>query len=447
MHKRRLLGWIALLVSVSAPRSAALAQGSYDLDRTYETDDGSFTFAYPHVWQLEVVENDIVYLTNFGEGFTAYIYPPRPSLGVTAAYLASQFVQGQATTEVGDASPVQVGSYEGTQLTFVTDRSIEGYVLIVMLPNNTFASLLVYWTIGYTAVWDETLLAIAETFTFESPAATTTLPAELAHMGDPWQEVVEELEATGLIGSGGSLVFQEDRVFLDGESSRYTSLTQNRSAANFVMAGRLDFVPDTMPGMDLNTEMCVMLSRLTADVSTFTGQVVAVGLTGRGFPFAGDFSSVVDLEGLEIANTPVSLESPIDLLLIAKGSQLTVYINNALFFEQVVIQDRSGTFGVALGSQSERSVCEFSDIWAYEVPFVEPGVCEVRVTGSVNWRSGPGTDNPVAGQVTPGENPRVTGQAADSAGFTWWQLEGGGWVRDDVVTAAGDCRDVPVVTP
>ena len=71
----------------------------------------------------------------------------------------------------------------------------------------------------------------------------------------------------------------------------------------------------------------------------------------------------------------------------------------------------------------------------------------MRAPNTVNLRSGPGTENDKAGTLETGQTAFIIGQATDSDGFTWWKLESGSWVRSDVVTAGGNCANVPVLEP
>lgn len=72
-------------------------------------------------------------------------------------------------------------------------------------------------------------------------------------------------------------------------------------------------------------------------------------------------------------------------------------------------------------------------------------VCTVTAGSTSNLRSGPGTNFAVAGTLAGGESAGVIGQAVGAGGFVWWQLEGGAWVRSDVVSEDGDCESAPQV--
>ena len=65
----------------------------------------------------------------------------------------------------------------------------------------------------------------------------------------------------------------------------------------------------------------------------------------------------------------------------------------------------------------------------------------------VNTRSGPGTGYEIAGQLRLGDTIEASGWNTDIEGFTWWKLEGDGWVRADVVTWPPVCQTLPRVEP
>ena len=46
-----------------------------------------------------------------------------------------------------------------------------------------------------------------------------------------------------------------------------------------------------------------------------------------------------------------------------------------------------------------------------------------------------------------GEEAVVIGQAKGAYSKPWWQLEDETWVREDLVTAVGDCANIPIVKP
>ncbi|PJF39424.1 MAG: hypothetical protein CUN54_08745 [Phototrophicales bacterium] len=74
-----------------------------------------------------------------------------------------------------------------------------------------------------------------------------------------------------------------------------------------------------------------------------------------------------------------------------------------------------------------------------EAAAVPEDQCLAIAPGLTNMRAGPGTNNARRGQLQEGDIVRVIGRSTSGAGFIWWQLENGNWVRDDVVGLIGDC--------
>lgn len=80
-------------------------------------------------------------------------------------------------------------------------------------------------------------------------------------------------------------------------------------------------------------------------------------------------------------------------------------------------------------------------------PTVEAGedACIITAIGQVNQRNGPGTGFEQVGRLSSGETRIVIGQAMSTAGFNWWQIEDGSWVREDTVSISGICSGIPEV--
>jgi hypothetical protein len=75
--------------------------------------------------------------------------------------------------------------------------------------------------------------------------------------------------------------------------------------------------------------------------------------------------------------------------------------------------------------------------------------CTVAWTVDVNFRSGPGTENPIRQGVAGGYYDNADGRAAAADGSLWWRLADGIWLAVDDTYTAGACGDesVPLVEP
>jgi len=69
----------------------------------------------------------------------------------------------------------------------------------------------------------------------------------------------------------------------------------------------------------------------------------------------------------------------------------------------------------------------------------DEGSCIVSATSDVNVRTDTTTFSDVLDVLSVGDSRTVIGQIMGSDGLMWWQLESGGWVREDVVVASGNC--------
>ncbi|MCK6579258.1 MAG: hypothetical protein L6Q98_14275 [Anaerolineae bacterium] len=208
------------------------------------------------------------------------------------------------------------------------------------------------------------------------------------------------------------------------------------------MAGELSFTTSS----SREVEECSLLSRVVMHPTENSAiQWLDVGFDSDYFGFVFDRygERSTDYNSTIFARR-VDLDQPHHLLYLAVHDRLVVYMDGELVLDDFTIDERSGTFGVGLIASGPGARCEGRNIWAYEVPIVEPGVCEITSDGSVNRRSGPGTSFEWAGTLSSDTVTRAVAQAVSDDNFTWWQLEDGTWVREDVVNARGDCQGLPL---
>ncbi len=73
--------------------------------------------------------------------------------------------------------------------------------------------------------------------------------------------------------------------------------------------------------------------------------------------------------------------------------------------------------------------------------FGEDACVVVSINGAVT-RSGPGTDYERRGPLAAGESALVVDSQPDAGGQTWWKLESGAWVREDLVAESDACASL-----
>ena len=121
---------------------------------------------------------------------------------------------------------------------------------------------------------------------------------------------------------------------------------------------------------------------------------------------------------------------------------MAIYLDGELILADYPIYEVRGIFGIAQISDSVDSSCEGRNIWVYDTPFFEPGVCNVLATGNVNQRSEPTTSSDIAGQLSSGESLEVVSQTEPGDGFIWYELEDDSYVREDIISLVGDCNNL-----
>ncbi|MEZ4667190.1 MAG: SH3 domain-containing protein [Anaerolineae bacterium] len=253
-------------------------------------------------------------------------------------------------------------------------------------------------------------------------------------------EILGELEQSGIIPSGSQLIFNENYAYFTGQGSWFTPLASRSPRKNIVAGAELTFtVGDTS-----KFELCTLTSRIKTDSQGDAVTYIHVGIGNDGLVYVFDRFSESQDTAIQGGKSILDLDSPHNLLFLLIDDKATVYVDGKLEISDFAIAERSGSYGIALLGQGPKAKCEGRNIWAYSVPATRPGVCIVTSGNAVNKRSGPGTDFSSPGKLPGGEEATVIGQARGSDGKTWWQIEDESWVREDVVTALGDCADLPI---
>ncbi len=273
--------------------------------------------------------------------------------------------------------------------------------------------------------------------------ANTELPESLTSYDGKPKEAIAELEELKVIPSGSSQIFNENHAFFTGQGSWFTPLASRAPHKNIVMGAELTFTI----GSTTEFESCTLISRIkTNDQGTAT-TYVQVGIGNDKYPYIYDVYSEAQDGNFEVGSTALKLTEPHHILFTLIDDVANVYVDGALEISNFKIGERSGTYGIALAGKGPKARCDGENIWAFAVPSVKPGECAINSVKAANKRTGPGTTFAAAGQLAAGDEVIVSGQAKATDGKSWWQLEDETWVRADLVTAVGDCADVPIVEP
>lgn len=410
-----MIRWILLFITaaiIGAPASAQLTE-------TYIR-HGEFTVDYPSGWTVTTDDaTGFSHLT--GDGLQLTLYSPQ----ILTTYDLANYNPATLTRLIVELNVVNGGQVESLP--------VDGREAAVHPYTNGGSGLLVAITFSdgsiglidaHSAGTDidqhrERILEIAASFDVPPFPA----PATLANHAAPWPDAVDELETSGLIPAGGELVFAEDYVFAAG-TNLTQPLAQTLALADIIMAGTLTYTPSANPVQ----ERCSLIAQRSSDTAQ-----LEIGLDSQGNLTLGD----------NILHTGIDASSSHRLLVIAFGERLIIYVDGERMAE-TSITPNSGHFGLRVRGDGPGATCEVADLWVYRVPNIESGTCDITAdNGAVNKRSGPGTGFEIAGILDESATQSATAQRTGEDGLAWWQLDDGTWVREDVVSERGACRDLP----
>lgn len=272
-----------------------------------------------------------------------------------------------------------------------------------------------------------------------TPNRPTTSVDTLRDFDADWEDAVAELEDEGLIPADGELVFFEDYAFISGAGGNYTSLASRASVQNVVMAGELTFTPD---GDEYQT--CSLAARVVSGSDNVANIFLEFGLNTDEELYIFDAFGPGEDESLFTAVGSADPEDVLHYLAIIADDQISLYIDGELAIEGLEVDERAGSFGVLLRGDGRDATCETRNTWAYRFGGTG-GVCEVTSDGSINKRSGPGTDFDREGRLS-GNTPTeaIAQSEPDNEDFIWYQLEDDTWVREDLVSVSGPCDELPI---
>jgi hypothetical protein len=336
-----------------------------DLDETYVAKDGTFTFDYPGTWDIEI-NDDVVIVYN--DLMDVYVYGPATveswDWGTSDPVEILQGIADQWASddgyEVGNVKALTLDGRDGAYVNYMEDTT-PGMVVAVTLPDGSLAVIDVIGQDGDKDIADrDTALAIAETIDVVFGGAPVTLTLKDYDSG--YRDAVTELRDLDLIPSGGTLLFEEDYAWFEGQGSYYEPLARNSPYTNFVMSGELSYHPSGGEGL----ETCTLGMRVVYSGGS-TNNFIDVGYASGYGVF---FLSTVDGESEtgDVSELEVDITAPHVFTIIAIDDTLTVFVDGESAFEQETIAERAGSWGVGLDGAGSGAKCEARDIWVYTLP-------------------------------------------------------------------------------
>jgi len=430
--RRLILSLLILLISATVLQAQ-------DLTQDITSEQTQLSFSLPEGWTTTYTPNGGTFLTFNGDDIELDLYTPysliysrlddieKPNDLLAEFITLNEWEPGDFETEEVNGRVLTIASY-------VVD-DFEGILVAIPLDDSQFAILDTYqWDIDSDS---DLVLAIAST------VESIPTPLTIDDYDGDWQGVIAQLEDADLIGSDGSLVFEEDRAFFEGGGAFFTPLASNSPQTNFVMAGTLTFTASSEFTTQEELETCNLLARIQLNANDVAEDYLEVGIDNSGAVFY--YTAI----GTDVTNYAefrrIDLEEPFHVLFIADGDLLTLFLDGEQVGGQLPIDEFPGIFGIVLRGQDVNTSCVGENIWVYRIPRAQTGACRVVANSAVNKRVDAGTSFDIGGQLVPDVPEDVIAQVTDQDGFVWWQLADENWVRSDVVNLLGDCSEIPVI--
>jgi hypothetical protein len=335
------------------------------LDETYVAKDGSITFDYPGTWDIEIDDNVVIV---YNDQMDVYVYSPATVEGwgwettdpiEILNGIGEQWVSDNGY-DVGNVKALTLAGRDGAYLNYM-DETAPGMLVGIVLTDGTLAIVDAFGKEGEKDIADrDTVLAIAETIDVVFSGAPAALTLKDYDSG--YQDAVAELRDLNLIPPGGSLLFEEDYAWFEGQGAYYQPLARNSPRTNFVMSGELSYHASDGEGL----ETCSLGMRVVWSGNS-TSQYVDVGYASGYGVF---FWSIIDndSENDAVAETEYDIAAPHVFTIIAVDDALTVFVDGDLVFDQVPVTKATGTWGVGLTGKGPGAKCEARDIWVYTLP-------------------------------------------------------------------------------
>lgn len=382
--------------------------------------DEFIRFQYPFEWDVARVNDDVINVKNTTEGFLGL---PGQVLvqvvtfdlfAVDVAYeqIILSIESEQPTYQIGELVPTTVGAEAGAVVRYtIEEEGIEGIFILFTLFDGRIGLVNLQAASGEIANYVDIVTRIAESV---------------------------EVPATVLI-KGAQLPFDTFAVYETGDENYTLSHPPNwliqEIPTGLLLSNDLNIADRNISNLRPRTVLMLVYPQLTnlpfpvtirtptAITNRFRQASPSIGITQL-----SETVRTIDEDGL-VTSTVFGLHPEYDVWIIAREKP------NDQILTSLVYAPR-GEMG--LHQRQVRTVIENFD---YTGVFITD--CEITPINVVNARTGPGVAFGVQSSVSAEVASQGIAQEIGADGFIWWQIEGGGWVREDVVTETESCYLLP----
>lgn len=409
LHRNNVL---AILASLSA--TSVVESGYW----TYV--DDFIRFQYPYEWDVERTANDVINIKNTdgtflglpGQALIQVVTFDLFAIDVPYEQIILSIESQEPTYDIGELVPTTVGDEDGAVIRYtVEDEGIEGLFILFTMFDGRIGLVNLQAASGELANYADVITTVAESV--DVPATVLFTGSQLSFdtfayyettdnnyaLYHPPNWLVEEI-GTGLLLSNDLNI--AERTINNLERGTVLMLV-------YPLIGQLPFQ--------------VSVRTPTAITNRFRQASPSIGITQL-----SETVRTIDDDG-RVTSTVYGVHPNYDVWIIATEKPDDQILTALVYAPR-------GEMG--LHQRQVRTVTE-----SFEYVGVIVTDCEITVNNLVNTRSGPGVAFGVQGSLSPNAPSRGVAQQIGVDGFIWWQIEGGGWVREDVVVENESCYLLP----
>lgn len=403
---------LAILASLSATEAAESGYWTYV--------DELIRFRYPLDWAVTRVNDEVVNVRNTTGTFLGL--PDEVLVQVVTFDLFATDVSyeqvvlsleaSEPTYQLGELTPTTIGTEDGAVVRYtIEDEAIEGLFVLFTLFDGRIGLVNMQTAVGELANYAEVLTTITESV--EVPPTALLRGAQLSF--DTFAQYTTEDENFSLFHPPNWLVLEIDTGLLISNDINITQRTVNDLEAGTMLMLVYPRVEQLPFPVDIRTP--------TAITNRFRLASASIGITQL-----SETIRTVNEEGLA-TSTVYGIHPNYDIWIISQEKP-----NNQILTS--LVYSPRGEMG--LHQRQVRTVTE-----SFEYVGLTVTDCDITATSVINTRSGPGVAFSVQDALVADEPVQGIAQDIGADGLIWWQIEGGGWVREDVVEETENCFLLP----
>lgn len=427
--------WRILLIALVFVLGISGLQAQIELDATYLSHDGSFSFDYPNYGQATLDDESYVGSVQItvplsGQDYTINVFSPWLTQiqidGVQSLEMARGVLRQRM---VSDDIPIEINTFQSRRMLEFVDKT-KSFWILIELENGGYAFISVHAEGQRRSRLRDLAQAIAFSYSYHYPV--------IESYADNWQDVMSELQDKSIIADSGNLVFSHPGTLTDwGET---WILNDYAVHVNVVMSAEITVSGDAHCGL-----MTHIQPRQIDNSEEIFSLNVMLNILGSHSSIGYTDQFGVMRRSFEFVHMPIENGTSHHYLIITDDHQLSIYVDGKPLVEHVPIAPVEGAYGLLFEPMSGDSTCQVSNLWIVEhdAPLTDAS-CQLIITTASEGRLWP-TYSEAIDTFEIGETFPLSCHHTMNTGELWYMLRNGLWIQANKARLTGDCGDVPTI--